>query len=48
MRAWTVRARAAGLEPVEIKGLSYNPLTKQGRVGDDIDVNYFLHCRRPA
>ena len=43
--AW---ARAAGLEPVEIKGLSYNPLTKQGRVGDDIDVNYFLHCRRPA
>ena len=45
LAAW---ARAAGLEPVEIKGLSYNPLTKQGRVGDDIDVNYFLHCRRPA
>ena len=41
-------ARAAGLEPVEIKGLSYNPLTRQGRIGDDIDVNYFLHCRRPA
>lgn len=45
LTAW---ARAAGLEPVEIKGLSYNPLTQQGRVGDDIDVNYFLHCRRPA
>lgn len=45
LAAW---ARAAGLEPVEIKGLSYNPLTKQGRIGEDIDVNYFLHCRRPA
>ena len=45
LTAW---ARAAGLEPVEIKGLSYNPLTRQGRIGSDIDVNYFLHCRRPA
>lgn len=45
LTAW---ARAAGLEPVEIKGLSYNPLTQQGRIGSDIDVNYFLHCRRPA
>lgn len=45
LTAW---ARAAGLEPVEIKGLSYNPLTQQGRVGEDIDVNYFLHCRKPA
>lgn len=40
-------ARAAGLETVETKGLSYNPLTRQGRLGDDIDVNYFLHCRKP-
>lgn len=45
LTAW---ARAAGLEPVQVQGLSYNPLTRQGRIGDDIDVNYFLHCRRPA
>lgn len=41
-------ARAAGLEPVELKGLSYNPVSKQARLGSDIDVNYFLHCRKPA
>lgn len=40
-------ARAAGLETVEVKGLSYNPLTRQGRLGDDIDINYFLYCRKP-
>ncbi|MDP3859042.1 MAG: bifunctional 2-polyprenyl-6-hydroxyphenol methylase/3-demethylubiquinol 3-O-methyltransferase UbiG [Stagnimonas sp.] len=44
LTAW---ARAAGLEPLEIKGLSYNPLSQQGRIGSDIDVNYFLHCRKP-
>ena len=39
-------ARAAGLEPVEIRGLRYNPLLKSASMGDDIDVNYFLHCRK--
>ena len=40
-------ARAAGLETIEIKGLQYNPLTKLAKINDDIDVNYFLHCRKP-
>lgn len=40
--------RHAGLEPVEVKGLRYNPLLKSARLSDDIDVNYLLHCRRPA
>lgn len=40
-------ARQAGLEPVEIKGLSYNPLTRQAKIGTDLDVNYFLHCKKP-
>ena len=40
-------ARAAGLEPVEIRGLRYNPLLKSASMGDDIDVNYFLHCKKP-
>jgi len=45
LTAW---ARAAGLELVEIKGLSYNPLTQLAKIGNDIDVNYFLHCKKPA
>lgn len=44
LTAW---AREAGLEPVEIKGLQYNPLTQLARINDDIDVNYFLHCKKP-
>ncbi|SEQ68170.1 3-demethylubiquinone-9 3-methyltransferase [Solimonas aquatica] len=43
--AW---ARAAGLDVIGIKGLRYNPLLKSARLCDDIDVNYFLHCRKPA
>lgn len=45
LTAW---ARAAGLEPVEIKGLQYNPITRLAKINDDIDVNYFLHCKKPA
>lgn len=44
LSAW---ARAAGLELVEIKGLQYNPLTQLAKINDDIDVNYFLHCKKP-
>jgi len=44
LTAW---ARAAGLELVEIKGLQYNPLTRLAKINDDIDVNYFLHCKKP-
>ncbi|HSW11283.1 MAG TPA: bifunctional 2-polyprenyl-6-hydroxyphenol methylase/3-demethylubiquinol 3-O-methyltransferase UbiG [Solimonas sp.] len=43
--AW---ARAAGLETVSMKGLRYNPLLKSASLADDIDVNYLMHCRKPA
>jgi 2-polyprenyl-6-hydroxyphenyl methylase/3-demethylubiquinone-9 3-methyltransferase len=45
LTAWV---RAAGLEPVEIRGLSYNPLMQTAKMGSDIDVNYFLHAKKPA
>jgi len=38
--------RAAGLELVDIKGMSYNPLTRQYSLGKDIDVNYLLHTKK--
>lgn len=40
--------RQAGLELVEMTGLSYNPLTRQYRLEPrDLSVNYMVHCRRP-
>jgi 2-polyprenyl-6-hydroxyphenyl methylase/3-demethylubiquinone-9 3-methyltransferase len=42
----TEACRAAGLHPVVLKGLRYNPLLKTGSLGDDLDVNYLLHCRK--
>jgi 2-polyprenyl-6-hydroxyphenyl methylase/3-demethylubiquinone-9 3-methyltransferase len=39
--------RAAGLEVVEITGMSYNPFTRKTRLGRDLDVNYLLHARKP-
>lgn len=41
-------AREAGLEIVGIKGLRYNPLLKTASLSDDVDVNYLMHCRKPA
>jgi len=38
--------RQAGLEVSDITGLSYNPLTKTYALGDDVKVNYLMHCRR--
>ncbi len=39
-------ARQAGLESVELMGMTYNPFTKAYRLGRDTDVNYLLACRR--
>jgi 2-polyprenyl-6-hydroxyphenyl methylase/3-demethylubiquinone-9 3-methyltransferase len=39
--------RLAGLEVVEILGLSYNPLTRRAALGRDTDVNYLMACRKP-
>jgi 2-polyprenyl-6-hydroxyphenyl methylase/3-demethylubiquinone-9 3-methyltransferase len=44
MAAW---CRQAGLEVADITGLNYNPLTKSFKLGDDVKVNYLMHCRRP-
>ncbi|MEJ2619141.1 MAG: bifunctional 2-polyprenyl-6-hydroxyphenol methylase/3-demethylubiquinol 3-O-methyltransferase UbiG [Candidatus Thiodiazotropha sp.] len=34
--------RESELESLDIKGLSYNPLTQHYRLGDDVDVNYMV------
>ncbi|MCG7937725.1 MAG: bifunctional 2-polyprenyl-6-hydroxyphenol methylase/3-demethylubiquinol 3-O-methyltransferase UbiG [Candidatus Thiodiazotropha lotti] len=39
LNAWI---RDAGLDSLDIKGLSYNPLTQHYRLGDDVDVNYMV------
>ena len=39
-------ARQGGLEPVEITGMTYNPITKVYRLERDTDVNYLMACRR--
>lgn len=43
MASW---CRQAGLEISHVTGLSYNPLTKAYALGDDVKVNYLMHCRR--
>jgi len=40
-------ARQAGLEVVEILGMTYNPLTRRANLGRDTDVNYLVACRKP-
>lgn len=40
--------RTAELEIVELTGMSYNPLTRVYYLGDDTDVNYLIHARRPG
>ena len=42
MEEW---ARAAGLQLVDLTGMSYNPLTQEYRLGTDVSVNY-LACFR--
>jgi 2-polyprenyl-6-hydroxyphenyl methylase/3-demethylubiquinone-9 3-methyltransferase len=39
-------ARGAGLEPVQLMGMTYNPLTKVYKMEGDTDVNYLMACRR--
>ncbi|MGH8312307.1 MAG: bifunctional 2-polyprenyl-6-hydroxyphenol methylase/3-demethylubiquinol 3-O-methyltransferase UbiG, partial [Gammaproteobacteria bacterium] len=42
-----VWARAAGLDLRGSTGLHYNPVTREYRLGGGLDVNYFMHYRRP-
>ena len=39
-------SRQAGLELLEIKGMTYNPLTQIYRLGSDTDVNYMIATRK--
>jgi 2-polyprenyl-6-hydroxyphenyl methylase/3-demethylubiquinone-9 3-methyltransferase len=39
-------SRAAGLDPAELRGMTYNPLTRRYRLSEDCDVNYLLCCVR--
>jgi 2-polyprenyl-6-hydroxyphenyl methylase/3-demethylubiquinone-9 3-methyltransferase len=38
--------RTAGLDTVELAGMSYNPLTKAYSLGRDTTVNYLVHAQR--
>jgi len=40
--------RQAGLDMVEIKGMSYSLLSKTYSLGQDTDVNYLIACRKPG
>ncbi len=39
-------SRASGLRADEVLGMTYNPISKQYRLGRDCDVNYLLRCVR--
>ena len=43
MEAWS---RAAGLSLEDLTGMSYNPLTREYRLGPDVSVNYLACFRR--
>lgn len=38
--------REAGLSGFHLRGMTYNPLTRQYRLGDDISVNYILYATK--
>ena len=40
--------RATGLRPLELKGMTYNPLTGAYSLGENCDVNYSLCCAKDA
>lgn len=40
--------RAAGLEVMELIGMSYNPLTRVYSLGSDTSVNYLMRTTKPA
>ena len=45
LESWS---RAGGLQPLELTGMSYNPLTRTYSLGPDVAVNYLLHCQKAA
>jgi 2-polyprenyl-6-hydroxyphenyl methylase/3-demethylubiquinone-9 3-methyltransferase len=45
LAAW---CRAARLDLADVTGLHFNPLLREYTLGGNVDVNYFLHARKPA
>jgi 2-polyprenyl-6-hydroxyphenyl methylase/3-demethylubiquinone-9 3-methyltransferase len=43
----TTWCRAAGLQPAEIIGMTYNPFTRTYALGRDASVNYIVAVRKP-
>jgi 2-polyprenyl-6-hydroxyphenyl methylase/3-demethylubiquinone-9 3-methyltransferase len=41
-------ARTAGLEPQQMRGLEYNPITGRYALTQDTSVNYLMATQRPA
>mgnify|MGYP000329514008 FL=1 len=41
-------SKMAQLEPAELMGMSYNPISKQYSLGKDTSVNYLIATQRPA
>jgi 2-polyprenyl-6-hydroxyphenyl methylase/3-demethylubiquinone-9 3-methyltransferase len=39
--------RAAGLELQEIRGMSYNPVTRKAALNDNTSANYIVHAKKP-
>lgn len=39
--------REAGLNFHDITGMTYNPLLKEYKLGNDVDVNYLVHAQKP-
>jgi 2-polyprenyl-6-hydroxyphenyl methylase/3-demethylubiquinone-9 3-methyltransferase len=42
----TASLRRSGLEPLEVCGLHYNPLTRTARLGGSVAVNYLVHAQK--
>jgi 2-polyprenyl-6-hydroxyphenyl methylase/3-demethylubiquinone-9 3-methyltransferase len=40
--------RAAGLELQEIRGMSYNPVTRKAALNNNTSTNYIVHAKKPA
>lgn len=40
--------REAGLELIDLTGITYNPLTRSFRLSPNTDINYLAHFKRPA
>lgn len=43
LSAWS---RQAGLKVKDVTGMNYNPLTRQFSLGNDVKVNYLIHCKK--